>query len=311
MSILAEILSFDGSLRQSVDLETGEILHSEADAKCVRTGREEARNAQSGREALSTCHIPPQIILCKGASVITAKRTSVPKETSLLGEDDKPKEKRGKIGGFSPKSANRLRRLVNSVRTDFIPLFVTLTYPSEFPDKRENFKRDLDVFIKRLVRKFPDVAGVTKLEPQGRGAPHFHLLVWRVSLRDLREFVPLAWHEVVKKRQVCPDVHLLFHEGLLGNEHCVQELKSRGGVNWYISKYMSKTVAAECDDWGRWWGVFGRERLPFGETIIVQVTEQKAIEFIRYMRRYGRIRSRDYRSLTVICNSDFWAAKLL
>lgn len=73
---------------------------------------------------------------------------------------------------------------------------------------------------------------------------------------------------------------------------------------------MSKEVGSELD-WGRWWGVFYRERLPLGELVNVEVSEAKAVEFIRYMRRYARLKSRDYKSLTVICNPDFWVGKLL
>jgi hypothetical protein len=41
------------------------------------------------------------------------------------------------------------------------------------------------------------------------------------------------------------------------------------------------------------------------------VTQEKAVEFIRYMRRFARIRSRDYKSLTITCNPDFWVNRLL
>ncbi|MEW6206700.1 MAG: hypothetical protein AB1516_15485, partial [Pseudomonadota bacterium] len=179
------------------------------------------------------------------------------------------------------------------------------TYPREFPDIRQA-KRDLDVLIKRLARRFPAVAGVWKLEPQERGAPHFHLLIWGVSYRELFAFLPFAWHEIAGDGD---ENHLKWHLGELGNRPCVQRIEKQGGVFWYASKYMSKEVGVY--EWGRWWGVFFKERLPFGELVHVEVTEEKAIEFIRYMRRYARVRSRDYRSLTVICFADFWVNRLL
>lgn len=212
------------------------------------------------------------------------------------------------MGGFSAGSRRRLMRTVNAVRRDNLPVFVTLTYPFEYPERSEIFKRHLDNFLKRLGRKFSNVAGVWKLEPQQRGAPHYHLMVWGVSLEELREFVPRAWYEVVGSDSA---YHLEWHEGRLGNEHCVKSIQSYKQVNSYVTKYMSKEVSAEYASWGRWWGVFFRDKLPFGEMVVVSVTERKAIEFIRYMRRFARLRSRDYRSLTVICNPDVWVNRLL
>jgi hypothetical protein len=260
-------------------------------------------------ETLSTCHNSPQIEYRAGASVMKVKRT----QRKKVEEEEKTTQegqKRGKVAGFSAKSRNRLMRTLGEVRRDCLPVFVTLTYPREYPNMAETFKRDLDNFLKRLARKFPEVAGVWKLEPQKRGAPHFHLLVWGASHAELSAFVPGAWCQVVKSSD--PN-HLAWHLGLLGNdnEHCVQQIESQRGVFWYASKYMSKEVALSCEDWGRWWGVFYRDNLPLGEVVNVEVSEEKAIEFIRYMRRFARIRSRDYRTLTIICDADFWINRLL
>lgn len=198
-------------------------------------------------------------------------------------------------------------RTLASVKQDNLPLFVTLTFPSDYPTI-ERAKRDLDTFIKRMARKFSRVAGVWKLEPQKRGAPHFHLLVWGASYAEMLSFVPQAWYEIVGSDDAN---HLAWHKGELGNNPCVQRIEKQRGVFWYASKYMSKEVGENFADWGRWWGVFFRERLPFGEVRIIPTTEEKAVEFIRYMRRYARVRSRDYKSLTVICNADKWVNRLL
>lgn len=303
MSMLETSLSFGGSVVRSVDLETGEVCACENED--ARNGREEYRAARNGAQALSTCHNSPQIIMRSGASLLTVKRTAKPKEE---GEEQSEQAKRGKVAGFSQKSRMRLMRTLASVKRDNLPFFVTLTFPADYPTI-ERAKRDLDTFLKRLARKFPSVAGVWKLEPQKRGAPHFHLLVWGVEDDDLTMFVPVAWYEIVGSGD--PN-HLLWHKGKLGNKHCVQRIEKQRGVFWYASKYMSKEVAETYSDWGRWWGVFHRGNLPLGELVNVEVTEKKAIEFIRYMRRYAHIRSRDYKSLTVICNNpDQWVERLL
>jgi hypothetical protein len=235
---------------------------------------------------------------------MTVKRTQRPKQ-----EENQKQErvKRGKVAGFSGKSRNRLMRTLAEVRRDCLPVFVTLTFPNDYPTI-ERAKRDLDTFIKRLARNFPDVAGVWKLEPQKRGAPHFHLLIWGADHSELLAFVPVAWCEVVGSDD---SNHLAWHKGELGNKPCVQKIESQRGVFWYASKYMSKEVGTMFSDWGRWWGVFHRNNLPLGELVNVEVTEEKAIQFIRYMRRFARIRSRDYRTLTIICDADFWINRLL
>jgi hypothetical protein len=315
---MSELLSYvqelGGSLHRTVDTDTGEIIFmresvavSDSDGGAVPSG---SRHAE--RDTLSTCHISPQIIIRSGASVLTVKRSPKPIEEEHREEvkeekTEYEKPKRGEVAGFSAKSRNRLMRTLASVKRDNLPLFVTLTFPSDYPTA-ERAKKDLDNFLKRLARRFPEVAGVWKLEPQKRGAPHFHLLVWGVAYTELLAFVPVNWYQVVKSGD--PN-HLAWHKGELGNKPCVQQIESQRGVFWYASKYMSKEVGSMFTDWGRWWGVFFRERLPFGELVNVEVTKEKAMEFIRYMRRYAHIKSRDYKSLTIICNADFWINRLL
>lgn len=304
MSMLETSLLFGGQVVRSVDCETGEVV-ARRENEDARNGREEYRVARNEAQALSTCHNPPQIRMMSGASLLTVKRKRENRENN--GEAQKPGQKRGKVAGFSQKSRMRLMRTLASVKRDNLPFFVTLTFPADYPTI-ERAKRDLDTFIKRLARKFPKVAGVWKLEPQKRGAPHFHLLIWGVEDDDLTMFVPDAWYEIVGSGD---PKHLLWHKGKLGNKHCVQRIEKQRGVFWYASKYMSKEVAETYSDWGRWWGVFRRDNLPLGEVVNVEVTEEKAIEFIRYMRRYAHIRSRDYKTLTVICNPDIWVNRLL
>lgn len=304
MSLLETSLSYGGQVVRSVDTTTGEVF-ARRESEDGRNGREEYRPNRNGAQALSTCHnSPANIVMRSGASLLTVKRTAKPKEDEQIQEE---RAKRGKVAGFSQKSRMRLMRTLASVRRDNLPFFVTLTFPADYPDISKA-KRFLDTFIKRLVRKFPEAAGVWKLEPQKRGAPHFHLLIWGVEDDDLSMFTPKAWYEIVGSDD--PN-HLLWHKGKLGNKHCVQRIEKQRGVFWYASKYMSKEVNETYADWGRWWGVFHRSNLPFGEVVNVEVSEKKAIEFIRYMRRFARLRSRDYKSLTVICNSDFWVNRLL
>jgi len=312
MSMLEVVSEYDCRI---VDMETGEIIAMSESVALQSSGEGDAPSGETSRlcASLSTCHNSPKITIRAGASVLKVKRTQKPKRKNLednYDEAEKPGkdiQKRGKVAGFSAKSRNRLMRTLGEVRRDCLPMFVTLTFPAQYPTI-ERAKRDLDTLIKRLARKFPAVAGVWKLEPQKRGAPHFHLLVWGADYLELLSFVPEAWCEIVGSGD--PN-HLAWHKGELGNSPCVQQIESQRGVFWYASKYMSKEVGTMFSDWGRWWGVFHRDNLPLGEVVNVEVTEEKAIEFIRYMRRFAHIRSRDYRTLTIICDADYWMNRLL
>ena len=78
--------------------------------------------------------------------------------------------------------------LLASLDRERMPLFVTLTFPDEFPQDFELFKRHLDTFGQRLLRQWPSASIVWKLEfkerqsgkNRGKVAPHYHLFVYGV-----------------------------------------------------------------------------------------------------------------------------------
>ncbi len=105
-----------------------------------------------------------------------------------LKDEEKKKEPFGlrkKITEFSKPSRRRLRLKMAILRRACLPWMVTLTYPREWDQDDRQWKRDLDVFLKRLKRQFPTVALIWKLEFQERGAPHFHLFLWGLPLDQL------------------------------------------------------------------------------------------------------------------------------
>lgn len=163
--------------------------------------------------------------------------------------------RRGRVSGYSRASRRRCLRLFASLNRHEVelPLFVTLTYPAAFPADPRRWKRDLDVMLKRVLRRWPAAAIVWKLEPQKRGAPHFHLAVFGVGFIE-RGWLSAAWYEVVGSGD---PKHLQA-----GTQ--VERVKNWRGVMAYAAKYIGKEVAAV--DWpeyvGRWWGVAGRANLP-------------------------------------------------
>lgn len=160
------------------------------------------------------------------------------------------------------------------------PLFVTLTCPGGTPAHwvpyARRLKRDLETFLKRFWRleKWgwgPGAFVIWKLEPQERGAPHIHLLMFNVPYLE-HETVARWWHEIVGSGDVD---HLRA-----GTQ--VEGTRTWARAGYYISKYMGKgtgafisekyrgaytaeETAAVLDLWrnpGRFWGVRHREHMP-------------------------------------------------
>lgn len=237
---------------------------------------------------LSTPHISPHapsgssLVVPVGGSVV---RLAGPKGMSR--EQSRPGGLRGKITVFSRSSRRRLLFMLGSInRKDctVLPLFVTLTYPSSWPDDPKEWKRHLDVFIKRLRRRYPEVCVIWRLEPQQRGAPHYHLLIFGVSFLP-KQWLSQNWFQVVGSGD---DRHLRA-----GTQ--VAQVKSWKGVMSYASKYIGKISAEVADLFGsvgRWWGVYGREFLPI-QLVKMGITSRQFFNLRRILR--GFLRSRGVR----------------
>lgn len=171
------------------------------------------------------------------------------------------------IASFSARSRRALLRLVNSIdRRQVEPsrVFLALcTYPATYPTARVS-KRHIKVMLQRFRRAW-GAAAIWKLEPQGRGAPHYHCLLFMQSQcteTELTAWWAENWHEVVETDDAN---HLAFHLGLLPrSEPCCTQIRSWNGVTSYAAKYLGKTFPSD-PNWylpGRFWGVVGRELLP-------------------------------------------------
>lgn len=160
---------------------------------------------------------------------------------------------RGKVEGFSYASRRRMIDMLNSLNREQsgLPIFLTLTYPNDWPGSPREWKKHLDTWLKRLRRTHPSVWGLWKLEPQRRGAPHYHLLLWGVE-HVSKEWLSLSWYEVVGSGDL---KHLLA-----GTR--VESVRMWNGVKRYASKYLAKRLEDLPEQWregvGRWWGVVNR-----------------------------------------------------
>ena len=295
-TLLETALQFGGQVGRVVDLNTGEITAQRAEVSC-------AQDTARGGSPLSKMHKSPFVEWAAGGALLKVSRNI---------ECDAPKGGiRGKVKGFSFASRRRLMYTIARIKIDAeLPAFITLTYPNKFPSPIES-KKHLDIFIKRLLRVFPEIGFIWKLEPQERGAPHYHLLAWGVSADKLFLFIPEAWHDIAGDGD---RNHLLFHLGLLKNEPCVNQVRSRNGVMRYASKYLGKTF--DVAGWGevypgRFWAVVQKKNIPFGVDMVMSITKKDAHTWMRYQRRRAKMKSRDYKSLTIFCDSEQWINNIL
>jgi hypothetical protein len=105
---------------------------------------------------------------------------------------------RASITTFSSRSRNNLLKKLFSLPIS-PSVFITLTYPNFYPADSKEWKRHLDNFRKELLNEFPDAWLFWKLEPQRKGAPHYHLLGSLnrdVNIFLFRQFVAELWYRV-------------------------------------------------------------------------------------------------------------------
>ena len=174
---------------------------------------------------------------------------------------------RGEVNTFTRPSRNRLIREISSYGK-LCPIFITLTYGSEYPDAKGS-KKHLDRWWKRVAREFPDYWAVWKLEFQKRGAPHYHLLVYskEEKPRIPKEWISDSWSEVVGD------------ESIRKTGTRVESLRSHRGGIWYATKYLAKVEnpsngkdserpesgkqdGTQSPSAGRFWGVLSRKNRP-------------------------------------------------
>lgn len=197
----------------------------------------------------------------------------------VLGQGARPpvsSSVRGRIRGFSAKSRLRLLRFFARMRmTGVRATFITLTFKG-YPTN-EVAKLALHAFLQRIARSFPTASCVWRMEYQKRGSIHFHLLCFNLPYWDWKEILA-AWKACSRQRIARIDVTLI---------------KSRRGVQSYISKYIAKCDKKSgkaffihppylhgCRKWrkGRFWGYHNKKALPLGEKFEGLLTDTKAIK---------------------------------
>jgi hypothetical protein len=274
-----------------------ESLRAEAEAEARRVGgspapaRRHLSSNQIGTQEGKTPAIRTKSI--KSATMKFAQGGRFVKVHVPRGEDERQRPgQRQKIRGFSRASRRQLMKELNSIDRTQVEAdrcaMATMTYPGRFPSPA-GAKKDLKCIRERIRRTWGKLPFYWKLEPQDRGAPHFHFLMFFESVDQLRAFaqwLPGAWHEIAGQDD--PN-HLKWHRGQLGNKHCVEPMRSWNGVIDYGSKYVGKMIdASQFTAWefpGRWWGKQCFEALPI-EIVGEDVDEFEVKIARRTVRRF-------------------------
>jgi len=162
-------------------------------------------------------------------------------------------EGRGEITGFSRKSRRRLIERMIRLQSDRLskPLFLTLTYHHAHEADDHEPQENLNAFLQACRRRWPSMEYIWRIEPQERGAPHFHVILWLrrqngdFDTRQARSWITETWHRLADPTSID---HLRH-----GVE--VREVDSHRQASYYVSKYCAKEEGE--DSWtyqGRRWG---------------------------------------------------------
>jgi len=177
---------------------------------------------------------------------------------------------------------NFLKRMFSlSVLPD---LAVTLTYPGIYAAEAETWKRHLDNFSHEFRRRFPGSWFFWKLEPQRRGAPHFHLIGsvggGRLNIFFLRQFIAETWFRIVGSGD---------ERHLNAGTQADYINDSFGKVRAYVCKYVGKRSGSDLPQWatpGRFWGIIGRKNLPTATCCQVLLPRDAFFKLRRLVRKW-------------------------
>lgn len=234
-------------------------------------------------------HREPKITVFAGmvkVNIPRSKTTNTMKFTAV----------RGAIKDFSRRSRKRMLESLAKTRNMDKGAFLTLTYPAQYPDNAADWKRHLDTFLKRLKRIAPKCFGAWRIEPQERGAPHFHLLTFnhpnRIAL--FRQWVKLAWYQVVGSND---EKH--FRAGTR-----TDKIMNRKHAIAYAAKYAAKpseggrrfiTLDGEViEHIGKHWGMFNRAAADTSEFGEYTLTMNEVVELRRMFARWLKSKGARY-----------------
>ena len=196
---------------------------------------------------------------------------------------------RGAVTTFSAQSRKRFMKKIYILQSSSRCLWVTLTQPAAFVGSI-GARRMAKLWTARVRRAYPAASGLWRIQPQKRGAPHFHVMVYGIAdadIKTVRARLSRMWTAVVVGGIVDGEKLSARSIGQIARYGCdVAEMETAVGVQRYVSRYLSRSDAAgNAAVAGRQWGSFNRDALPVSQTDTVTVTRQVAQNVVRAARR--------------------------
>lgn len=209
-------------------------------------------------------------VTMKGGMVVLSRSDTAP-WVDGDGSEKNPRYRR-KGGGvkqgikeFSTRSRRRMSQQLAQVEWQSLlehglAAHLVLTYPKDFPSPGKA-KDHLEAWRERMRREYGNqLFGFWKIEPQERGAPHFHCLLVLLNDRtialcdggefeELRQIAVDAWIDVVGSDDPSHRVHHYK------DRRVCQRVRDWQHVVRYVGKYVGKPTRTEgWDHPGRYWG---------------------------------------------------------
>lgn len=247
---------------------------------------ESVRPVEGDREGGSRDQVPGRRFSVRAAGRVVDLRTKFAGSAVVAGA------RRGRVTGWSRASRRRFLFALTAINWHAFSgkLFVTLTYPADWPRQGPRAKAQLQAFKRWWERETGLPAmGAWKMEFQRRGAPHFHLLLvcplsWAVELDVTRARVRAKWSAICGA-EARVDVQVPFSD--LG-KYLTYAARGDGkrfkGGEADDGRLSQTEVPVDFVDVGRLWGIWGLRPEWSGE----QLARGDYVELRRRLRRYAR-----------------------
>lgn len=170
---------------------------------------------------------------------------------------------RGSITEFSRQSQARLMKKLACWRPFGQVIIVTLTYPRQFPNSRRA-GQDFERFRRHLRQRYPELAGMWKLEYQKRGAPHYHMVLetgrTAFSLSHFRAWLDQTWIQSRRSNVLARTQAAWARDPSRAKYYLAKEV---GKTAQSSKAWRNRINQATEDHYGRFWGWHQKHRLIF------------------------------------------------
>ena len=235
-------------------------------------------------------YIPDQITIHEHGFSVQCARLNDGEQPDHLRESE-----RGKITGFSDKSARRLRQhmLTNWGGEDSQPFAVTLTTRQTHTPER--WESAVKRFRSALARKHPDWAACWRVELQKRKTPHLHCVFWIPKSTEANYCV--SWYQYKLTELWLKAIG--EEEDMHSWQYAVSVKDLTGSTGWVIyctlhdSKHKKEQLGWKGRQWGIWNTKAWKPRPALSEETF---TPEQRVILCRRLRKHSRNRIKGQRS---------------